>query len=662
MPIAVVAVVLTAAAPSAAQAPPDFPDALSYVGRPQRPDDWPTARFSDLGAWFGYTLPPPLDADLRGSFVGPFLIDRGSWLTTVFSRAVLVDQDTGADLSFGAPADVVSYPGRLHQQLRADEVELSLDLVIVSPTAALIRAVVANRSDRPRRIALHWTGTLDSRTDFFEAAGRSIGALRRTTLPAVQLVAQLEPAGPASWQIELTGDRRGYRASVPAVELTPGGSFTTYIAHRLFGAVAQDPASLDAVLADPPRALEENNRRWSAYLASTLRLAPAFAEDQGCRLAAVKALMTLIGNWRAPNRGLRHAGLFPSTGVRYFNGFWAWDSWKHAVALARIAPDLAKDQIRAMFDYQDADGMVPDCVYADARENNWLNTKPPLAAWAVWKVHEATADAAFLAELYPKLLNYHRWWYARRDRDRSGICEYGATADRLDAAKWESGMDNAVRFDGATLVRSGHRAWSLDQESVDLNAYLWAEQGYLAAIAGALGKPAPYSAEESSRLRDLIRDRMFDAASGYFYDVRTAGIEPAFVKAQGPEGWIPLWAGVATPAQAEAVRRVVVDPEKFATFVPFPTLAADDPRLDRKGYWRGPVWIDQAWFAVAGLRRYGYAEDALRLTRQLLDHLEGLKEKGVAIRENYDPLNGKGLEAADFSWSAAHLLLMLWGQ
>ena len=35
--------------------------------------------------------------------------------------------------------------------------------------------------------------------------------------------------------------------------------------------------------------------------------------------------------------------------VHYFNGFWAWDSWKQAVGILAFDPDLAKDQMRAMF-------------------------------------------------------------------------------------------------------------------------------------------------------------------------------------------------------------------------------------------------------------------------------------------------------------------------
>ena len=51
--------------------------------------------------------------------------------------------------------------------------------------------------------------------------------------------------------------------------------------------------------------------------------------------------------------------------------------------MASFFPELAKDNIRVMFDYQQPDGMIIDCIYPDASENNYRDSKPPLAAWAV---------------------------------------------------------------------------------------------------------------------------------------------------------------------------------------------------------------------------------------------------------------------------------------
>ncbi|MFB6458086.1 hypothetical protein ACE38W_22635, partial [Chitinophaga sp. Hz27] len=127
----------------------------------------------------------------------------------------------------------------------------------------------------------------------------------------------------------------------------------------------------------------------------------------------------------------------------------------------------------------------------------------------------------------------------------------------------------------------------------------------------------------------------------------------------GPEGWIPLWTGIATKAQATQVLKKMNDPKKFNTKVPLPTLAADHPAFDpMKGYWRGPVWLDQVAYGAQGLRRYGYAKEAKKFEQQLLNNAAGLLSDGP-ICENYHPITGKGLNAKNFSWSAAHLLMIL---
>lgn len=82
-----------------------------------------------------------------------------------------------------------------------------------------------------------------------------------------------------------------------------------------------------------------------------------------------------------------------------------------------------------MFKFQAADGMIPDCIFRDTfiEKHNWRNTTRPLAAWAVWEIYEQTQDLDFLKEILPKLEKYHQWWYAYRDNDSNGLCEYGST-------------------------------------------------------------------------------------------------------------------------------------------------------------------------------------------------------------------------------------------
>ena len=375
-----------------------------------------------------------------------------------------------------------------------------------------------------------------------------------------------------------------------------------------------------------------------------------------------KAHLTLQNNWRIPAGEIKHEGLFPSYHYKWFNGFWSWDSWKHAVGLSYYDAALAKKQLKLMFEFQNEDGFVADCVFRDTsiEKHNYRDTKPPLSVWAVAKIYEKDQDLEFVKYMYPKLKLYHEWWYNKRDNDQDGLCEYGSTDGSLIAAKWESGMDNAIRFDDSKIVKNGEGAYSINQESVDLNAYLYAEKLYLAELATVLKKveDAQELANEAAILKTKIQSQFYDTKDGWFYDTSLDG--KTFIKGEGSEGWTALWANAATQKQAEAVKEKMMNPKKFYTKVPFQTMSADHEKFNPlKGYWRGPNWLDQAYFGVKSLRNYGFNLDADKATKQILKGAEGILGKGKSIRENYHPITGKGLNAQSFSWSAAHIIMLL---
>ena len=416
--------------------------------------------------------------------------------------------------------------------------------------------------------------------------------------------------------------------------------------------------SEDRVVAEANRAIvnsgqswNENRSRWSGYLRRAVR--PDMPEAYN--RVAVKAVSTLISNWRMKRGSLRHDGIVPSISVGYFIGCWAWDCWRFSAALAPVFPQLAEDNMRVMFDWQRTDGMVPDCVYPDSTENNYRDSKPPLAAWAVDKIWEATHDTAFVREMLPRLEAYHRWWYAHRDHDGNKLCEFGATDGTLEAAAWESGMDNAVRFDHAHMVQNGPAAWSLDRESVDLNAYLALERHLITKLAKSTGRYPLLPDLAGVNLDTLVARVFYDDSTGWFYD-RMLGSHK-LVREMGCEGYLPLWTGIATKKQFSNACRWLMDTTKFNTYIPFPTLAADNPRYDPNGYWRGPIWLDQTYYAIAALRRYGLTGAADNCTRHVFDRLQGLTAD-APIYENYDAYTGRPLQSANFGWSAAHLLLL----
>lgn len=647
-----------------------FPDLLNVRIDVSDTVDVSKSFFSDMGAWHAYGL--PAKSSSYGSFIGPLIMDMdGRWLADTMARLQISEGGRAIDLG-ESKATLHYYPGLLQAQYQAGTLDILQQLIFVSGREARIQTKISNRSSSSRTIDLAFMGKALLANAHMEVRSNGLAVTLDDKGKLFLISYDRAPA-------KIIANDKSYRTIYSPQTIPAGGNITLTQSHYYYLEAREVPGSNhaatqtipDTQVANPASAssfnlqLTANEKRWDVYLSGGVPAVYSRGKEGvilnnwKTRLAA-KAIVTLITNWRSAAKDLLHDGVFPSASYQGFYGVWSWDSWKQAVALGYFIPSLAKDNIRCLFDYQDSSGMVPDCVYTDKKENNWRDTKPPLAAWAVWTFYQRTRDREFLSEMYPKLVSYHRWWYVNRDNDKNGLCEYGSTDGTRIAAAWESGMDNAVRFDSARMVPGIGHAWSLNQESVDLNAYLYAEKIYLGKIAGMLSDRTAEDVSwtrEAADLKKKVEQRFYSTEKGYYYDYHT-GLHK-LILIDGPEGWIPLWAGIPDSVRAAHVLAVMEDTSRFNTYLPLPTLSANHPDFNpANGYWRGPVWLDQFYYGVEGLRNYGYWKQADRFVRRLFDHAEGMKDDGE-IRENYHPLTGKGLNAVNFSWSAAFLLLMI---
>lgn len=452
-----------------------------------------------------------------------------------------------------------------------------------------------------------------------------------------------------------------YETTMESKQLRPGKSYVFYTFTTYCPAASQEEAiSVHRTLEvkKAKKYLKENQKRWEGYINSILERPTPYLQSDRNRKWAVKALMTLHTNWRSAAGDLKHAGVQPATG--HFDAFWAWDSWEHATALSIFNPELAKDQMRTMFDFQTPEGMIIDLVSLYQKDNNKACSKPPIAGWATYMVYQRTGDKAFIKEMLPKLLKYHKWRYTYRDHDQNGLCEYGGIGPKVYMGQWESGMDVAVKFHGVKMLKNAEGAYSFDQESIELNSYLCAEKFYLAYMLEEIGdkEQAATLKAEGKKLRKMIQDKFFDKETGFFYDRKLGTGE--LVKVIDISGWIPLFTKVATPEQAAAVKKNMLDPELFGTYFPFSSLNHKHPlyRPDR-GYFRGQTWMNYTYFGIRGWKNYGFAEDAEKYTRLLPDRLKGLADPGYPIRENWNSATGEGMTAMHFGWSSAFSILLL---
>jgi hypothetical protein len=93
--------------------------------------------------------------------------------------------------------------------------------------------------------------------------------------------------------------------------------------------------------------------------------------------------------------------------------FAAWDLAFHAVALAHVDPQLAKDQLLLLEKewYQHPNGQIPAYEWA------FDDVNPPVQAWAALRVFslDGRRDFDWLARVFHKLLLNVNWWANRED-------------------------------------------------------------------------------------------------------------------------------------------------------------------------------------------------------------------------------------------------------
>ncbi len=128
--------------------------------------------------------------------------------------------------------------------------------------------------------------------------------------------------------------------------------YTTY-SHLLTAAEVQKEQSKIADILEHPQPLSDGIRAALGRLSESRANKPCTRRRRRTRVA-VKAIETLNGNWRGVAGAMKFDSVTPSVTGRWFSGnqTWPWDTWKQAYAMAHFNPDVAKNNIRAVFAFQ----------------------------------------------------------------------------------------------------------------------------------------------------------------------------------------------------------------------------------------------------------------------------------------------------------------------
>ncbi len=355
-----------------------------------------------------------------------------------------------------------------------------------------------------------------------------------------------------------------------------------------------------------------------------------------------------------------------------FNEMYGWDSYFILLGLLRDNEvDLAK-------------GMVDNFLYEIAHYGTILNanrsyyvtrSQPPFLTRMLLEVYERTKDKAWLEKSLPSILAYYQYWTEpphalpgyglARYYDRgvgpapevvSGEIEdgknhyervreyyrehpahvdgyplsevYDADADQLlpefyvgDRSMRESGFDPSGRF-GTFNVGVTRYA------PVCLNTLLWTMERDAAQILNILGREGADAWNVKAEMRKrAIDELLWDENRGMYFD----GDIAAKTRREYPFAttFFPMWAGVASEAQAA---RVVANLPLFER----PGGIVTSDRVSG-AQWDAPFgWAPLQLIAIEGLRRYGYAAEADRLSVAFLSLVLQEFDEHEVIFEKYD--------------------------
>ncbi|MGL5438221.1 MAG: MGH1-like glycoside hydrolase domain-containing protein [Metamycoplasmataceae bacterium] len=657
--------------------------------------------FADNGSWHGYYLPKNKSIS---SFMGPLVLSQEIPLNVgPYSNKLIIKLD-GKILNFDeCKTDTFSLPGKLVLIYDFEKISINKELIFASNRTALITTNIINKTNDELNLELAIEGSI-----YLKNKTKSTGELKDDSkawfnyfkeikndknMIQINFNSMIDKKVNESLDIEYSQTIKTFTTTKKENELIFNSNFGAF---KILGKEKLEISSFESFRFDndgqklsfnsKDKYILENNNRWNKYIDNILKI----NSNSEYEIVIIKSLQTLVANWRSPAGVIQKNFVIPSITYQDFIGAWSWDTWKIVVGISYFDSNLAQECLEAMFDFQiEANdpvrpkdiGMIPDCIffnYSPARGGvgpNWneRNTKPPIAAWAAYEIYKVSQDKEFLKRIYPKIVAYNNWWNNNRSVNKDCILQYGATVDIqnkfedektiIEAAAWESGMDNAPRFDWdrAKVEKVFHDnvliGYVIDQISVDLNAFNYLDFVCLENLSKILNyeNEAKKYSQYAQSLKEFINKYMYNESTKFYYDIKSADKRKVVDYGKGMEGMLPLFANLATKENAKEIIENIHD-RNYNQFVPFPSVSVNNERFAELDYWRGPVWVDQLYFGLKGVMNYQYDSFAKELATRALKNMQGLIIKGPSIRENYNPLNGDGLSTTNFSWSASLIL------
>ena len=370
-------------------------------------------------------------------------------------------------------------------------------------------------------------------------------------------------------------------------------------------------------------------------------------------------------------------------GASYSTQLWDWDSWLTDVAIRQIIADNGEDGkdfveyergcILNFLEHTDENGKMPILAASDHKvaflENSKNMHKPCLAQHLAFILKITENDCSWLGENEIQKLESFIECYKREYRhEESGLYRF------MD--------DTAIGVDNDPCIF--YRPFG-GTASIYLNCLMYKEllaMEYIMQLLGKTEKAAGYHSE-AEELKAIIRAHLWDEKCGMYYsaDVSLLPVDPdAWLHSGKPRHWsslimridswagfLAMWAGIATPEEAERmVRENMFNENTFWSKAGVRSLSKLEKmyavwQSGNPSCWLGPIWGNANYFCFRALLDYGYEDEARELAIRTVEmfgkDIEGCGE----MHEYYHPDTGEGVFNQSFqSWNLLVNNMIAW--
>lgn len=389
-----------------------------------------------------------------------------------------------------------------------------------------------------------------------------------------------------------------------------------------------------------------------------------------------KARQVLLNNFKVTG------GKYITPAWPHYRYQWVWDSSFHTISCMELGlEDLAKNEIRCLFESQDFRGFIPHFTYHGFYR--WHDFETPLYGKGfrpessslvgqpvIAQAVEAINSKAFTREVAEPLVRFYKYFIEYRDaynvvsifshresgRDSDPAFDFFRPVAPKRFNRINVLLDLSFTFvvdfknmllgwDEKRMAKKGpFHVKDVGEHSIFIDG-LYSLRGLLKSVEMEyLFADIDDAIEKSTK---ALLENCWDTESKRFYSIRPGH---GMLKEHFSIGNLfPLLVRDLPEEMVKSIVKDIKDPDHFWTAYPLPSVSVSDSEFcpDKTfPIWRGPTWMNTNWFMIRALMRHGYRDIAKDIAERSVDMVE--KE---GYWEFYNPFTGQGMRLEDFGWS-----------